>query len=108
MTVWIITDTSLCPFIISISMSSMRQSHYFLIELDTIYPLPNLLLEITGSSVMNGLNKSKSSIPPLFNQFEVLSFTADKTECFVQKFSSNSILDSSDASLPNFPLRMET
>lgn len=53
------------------------------------------------------LNKNKSSIPPLFHQFEVFSSTANKVENFVGKFSSNSILDSSGVSLSDFPSQTE-
>ncbi|CAE1157727.1 unnamed protein product [Acanthosepion pharaonis] len=53
------------------------------------------------------LNKCKPSIPPLFNQFEVLTSSTDKAECFARKFSSNSTLDSSGVPIPDFPLRTE-
>lgn len=45
------------------------------------------------------LNKYKFSIPPFFNQFEVLIFSADEAECFTRKFFSNSTLNSSGVSL---------
>lgn len=36
------------------------------------------------------LNNSKSSIPPLFSQFEVLTSTAGNVECYAWNVSSNS------------------
>lgn len=58
--------------------------------------------------VYSELNKSKSSISPIFPEFEVLSSSADKAEGFAYKVSPNSTLDSSTASLPDFSLRTES
>lgn len=50
------------------------------------------------------LNKSKS--PNLLSLVNLnIKPTADKTECFVRKFSSISTLDTSGKSLPDFPAR---
>ena len=51
------------------------------------------------------LNKSKSTIPPLFKGAEVLSFVYDKAKLFTENFSKNSDLDDSGISLPVFPFR---
>lgn len=48
------------------------------------------------------LNNSKPTIPPLFNQFEVLTSSADKAECFAWKFSSASMLNSFSVPIPDF------
>ena len=53
----------------------------------------------------SALNKSKSAIPPLFNDPEVLSSAFDNAKVFAEKFSKNSNLDDSDISLPVFPSR---
>ncbi len=42
-----------------------------------------------------------------FIQFEVLTSSTDKAECFARKFSFNSTLDSSGVPIPDFPLRTE-
>ena len=49
------------------------------------------------------LNKGKSSIPPLFNRPEVLTFPSDKAKLFAKNFSKNCHLDDSGNSLPVFP-----
>ena len=49
------------------------------------------------------LNKGKSTIPPLFNGPELMSFASDKAKLFAENFSKNSNLDDSDISLPVFP-----
>ena len=51
------------------------------------------------------LNKSKSAIPPLFNDPVVLSSASDKAKLFAENFSKNSNLDDSGISLPVFPSR---
>ncbi|CAE1168972.1 unnamed protein product [Acanthosepion pharaonis] len=51
------------------------------------------------------LKNCKPSIPPLFNQFEDLTSSADKAECFARKFSFNSMLEPSGVPTPDFPLR---
>ena len=51
------------------------------------------------------LNKSKSAIPPLFNDPEVLSSAFDKAKLFAKNFSKNSNLDDSGISLLVFPSR---
>ena len=48
-------------------------------------------------------NKGKSTIPPLFNGPELMSFASDKAKLFAENFSKNSNLDDSDISLPVFP-----
>lgn len=53
------------------------------------------------------LNKEKTSIHPLFNQFDVLSRLADKVEQFTLKFYSNSTFDASGVPLLDFPLRIK-
>lgn len=55
----------------------------------------------------NVLNNGKSTIPPLFNEPEVLTSPADKAECFAQKFTYNSALNTSGEHRPDFPLRAE-
>ena len=42
---------------------------------------------------LSALNKSKSAIPPLFNDSEVLSSASDKAKLFAGNFSKNSNLD---------------
>ena len=49
------------------------------------------------------LNKSKSAIPPLFNNPEVLPSAYDKAKLFTTIFSENSNLDDLGISLPAFP-----
>lgn len=56
----------------------------------------------------NVLDKSKYSVPSLFNQFEVLISTADKLECLGQKFFSRDTLDTSGVSLTDFLHKTET
>ena len=51
------------------------------------------------------LNKSKTAIPPLFNEPVVLSSVSDKARLSAKKFSKNSNLDHSGISLPIFPSR---
>ena len=51
------------------------------------------------------LNKGKSTIPPLFNDLEVLSSASDKAKLFAKNFSNNSNLDGLGISLPIFPSR---
>ena len=51
------------------------------------------------------LNKSKSTIPPLFNGPKVLSSASDKVKLFAENVSLNSNLDDSGVSLPVFPSR---
>ena len=51
------------------------------------------------------LNKSKSTIPALFNDPEVLFSASDKAMLFPKNFSKNSNLDDSVISLPVFPSR---
>ena len=51
------------------------------------------------------LNKGKSSIPPLFNDPEVLSSASDKANLFAENFSNNSNLNDSGISLAVFPSR---
>ena len=51
------------------------------------------------------LNKGKSTIPPLFNDPEVLSSASDKARLFAENFSKNSNVDDSGISLPVFPSR---
>lgn len=70
-------------------VSSMSQSSHLLIEWDTI-KLGSLDYLWLWKSV---LNKNISLIPPIFNQCEVLSYTADKVKCFAYNFSSISTLD---------------
>lgn len=53
------------------------------------------------------LNKCKSLIPPLFNQFEVLPSSVDEAECFARKLSSRSTLDFSGVLCLTFALRTE-
>ena len=48
------------------------------------------------------LNKSKSAIPPLFKDLELMSSASDKVKSFAKNFSKNSNLDDSDISLPVF------
>ena len=45
------------------------------------------------------LNKGKSTIPPLFNEPEVLSSASDKAKLFAKKFSNNFNLDELGISL---------
>ena len=51
------------------------------------------------------LNKGKSTIPPLFNDPEVLASAFNKPKLFAENFSKNSNLDESGVSLPVFPSR---
>ena len=51
------------------------------------------------------LNKGKSAISLLFNDFEVLSSLSDKAKLFAENFSKNSILDNSGIYWPAFPSR---
>ena len=48
------------------------------------------------------LNKSKSAIPPLFKDLELMSSASDKAKSFAKNFSRNSNFDDSDISLPVF------
>ena len=48
------------------------------------------------------LNKSKSAIPPLFKDLELMSSASDKAKSFAKNFSKNSNFDDSDISLPVF------
>ena len=50
-------------------------------------------------------NKSKSSVPPLFNALGVLSSASDKAKLFAENFSLDSNFDDLGASLPVFPAR---
>ena len=52
------------------------------------------------------LNKSKSAIPPLFNDPEVLPSASDKAKLFPKNLSQNSNLNDSGASLPIFLFRI--
>lgn len=54
------------------------------------------------------LNKGKSSISPLFNQFEVLLYSTNKTGCFVCKLFSNSTLDTPRVLLIDFSFSIES
>ena len=49
------------------------------------------------------LNKSNSTITPLFNGLEVLSSAPDEAKLFAENYSKNSNLDDSGISLPVFP-----
>ena len=51
------------------------------------------------------LNKSKSSIPPLFDDPGVLSSASHKAKLLAENFSKNPNLDDSSISLPVFPSR---
>ena len=51
--------------------------------------------------ITNGI-LSKSAIPPLFNDQEVLSSASDKAKLFAKNFSENSNIDDSGISLPIF------
>ena len=48
------------------------------------------------------LNKDRSTIPPLFNDPEVLSPASDKAKSFDKNYSKNSTLDHSGTTLPVF------
>ena len=48
------------------------------------------------------LSKSKSTIPPQFNNPEVLSSASDRTKLFTKNFSKNSNIDDLGISLPVF------
>lgn len=62
----------------------------------------------SNTYIKSMLNNSKPTMSSLFNQFEVSTSSADKAECFTQKFSSNSTLDSSCVlPTPDFPPRTE-
>ena len=52
--------------------------------------------------ILKAACKSKSTIPPLFNGPEVLSFASDKPKLFHENFSKSSNLDDSGISLPIF------
>ena len=68
--------------------------------------LPRDLALVTFWRIANSvLNKGKSSMPPLFNDLEVLSSASDKAKLFAENFSKNSNLDDSGISLPVFPSR---
>ena len=49
--------------------------------------------------------RSKSSIPPLFDGFQVLTSSKDKAEILARSFASNCSLDDSGKHLPNFHSR---
>ena len=51
------------------------------------------------------LDKSKFTLPPLFNALEVLASASDRPESFAGIFSKNCNLDNSGVSLPAFPSR---
>ena len=51
------------------------------------------------------LNKSKSAIPPLFNDPKVLSSASGKAKLFAENFSKNFNFDDSGISLPVLPSR---
>ena len=51
------------------------------------------------------LNKGKSSIPPLFNDPEVLPSASDKAKLFAENSSKNSNFDDCGVSLPVFSYR---
>ena len=53
------------------------------------------------------LNKGKSTIPPLFNDPEMLSSASDKAKLFDEKFSKNFNLDDSGISLSFFPSKTD-
>ena len=53
------------------------------------------------------LNRGKSTIPPLFNGPEVLTSSKDKANLFANRFASNSTLDDSQHTLPDFPSRTD-
>ena len=53
----------------------------------------------------NVFNKGKSTIPPLFNNLEVLLSASDNAKLFAKSFSKNSYPDDSGISLPVFPSR---
>ena len=61
----------------------------------------NLALRIANSV----LNKTKSAIPHLFNNPELLSSASDKVKLFPKNFSNNTNLDDSGISLPVSPSR---
>ena len=52
------------------------------------------------------LNKSKSAIPPLLSDLEVLSSASDKAKLFPKNFSKNTHSDDSGISLPVFLSRI--
>lgn len=79
----IVTNVSLFLLVISASVSSKKWSYYLLIEAIHCFILTWQLCKCV-------LNNSKSSIPPLFSQFEVLTSTAGKVECYAWNVSSNS------------------
>ena len=54
------------------------------------------------------LNRSRSSVPPLFNGPEVLTSPQDKANLFGNNFASNSTLDDDGHPLPDFPLRTDS
>ena len=53
------------------------------------------------------LNRGKSTIPPLFNGPEVLTSSKDKANLFANRFASNSTLDDSQHTLPDFSSRTD-
>ena len=66
----------------------------------------NLTLRTFGKLLINSvLNKSKSAIPPLFNEPVVLTSVSDKARLSAENFSKNSNLDDSGISLHIFPSR---
>ena len=55
----------------------------------------NLHLGTFDELPISVLNKGKSTIPPRFNDLEVLSFASDKLKLFAENFSMNSSLENS-------------
>ena len=51
------------------------------------------------------LNKGRSTVPPLYNDPDVLSSASDKAKLFAENLFMNSHLDDSSISLPVFPSR---
>ena len=64
-----------------------------------------MVLGTFGELLISVHNKSKSSISPLFDGLEVLSFAFDEAKLFAENVSKNFNLDDSGISLPVFPSR---
>ena len=65
-----------------------------------VYYLPEtLFMQITR----NVLSESKSAIPPLFHDAEVLLFASNRTQLVAKSFFEYSNLDKSSITLPKFP-----
>lgn len=96
------TYASIYPLVVIAKAFSMRLRFCSLTEWNIVLPLTSFVFVTASCSVIMWHNNYKPWISPVFNQSEVLLSSIYKTECFVRKFSSYSIFNSSRVVLTDF------